>query len=391
MLDKVQASFDQLRGYCERMEYKGYDPYDGLNSRLFQAVPFLRNNRLARLAWIQAFKRSPINLRPLLGVPREYNPKALGLFLSSYCALYEQDPQPEYLEKMRFFIREIMNSITPGWSGYCWGYNFDWQARAFFQPKYTPTVVASTFIANALLDAYDILGEPELLEAARSTGDFILNDLNRTNTSDDTFAFSYSPLDNSVVFNASLLGSKLLARLHAATGEAELAEMARLSVEYCCNHQQENGAWAYGLYHFHQWIDNFHTGYNLECIAAYERYTGDRQYHDALEKGLDYYLKTFFTPEGIPKYYSNATYPIDVHAPAQLIITLIRLDILEEQRELADRVLHWTIDHMQSEQGYFYFQIKKYFTSKIPYMRWGQAWMFYALSHYLARVNQMVT
>ena len=51
-----------------------------------------------------------------------------------------------------------------------------------------------------------------------------------------------------------------------------------------------------------------------------------------------------------------------------------------EQKELLNKVLNWTIENMQSDKGYFYYQINKYFSSKIPYMRWAQAWMFYALS-----------
>jgi len=38
---------------------------------------------------------------------------------------------------------------------------------------------------------------------------------------------------------------------------------------------------------------------------------------------------------------------------------------------------------MQDKNGYFYYQLKKGISSKIPYMRWAQAWMFYALSEYL--------
>jgi hypothetical protein len=388
MLKKVQAAFEKLQDYCERVEYKGYDPYDGLNSRVFQAIPLVRDNRLARLVWIQGFKHSPVNLRPLLGVAKGYNPKALGLFLSYYCALYRKEGKAEQLEKIRFFIDRIEEAVTPGWSGACWGYNFDWQARAFFQPKYTPTVVASTFIANALLDAYEILEEEHLLKMARSTCDFILNDLNRTNTPKGTFAFSYSPLDKSVVFNASLLGSKLLARVCHYTRESKLYEEAKNSVEFCCAYQQADGSWPYGTYSFHQWIDNFHTGYNLECISDFMKYTGDTDYKLQVERGFDYYLNTFFTEEGIPKYYNNSVYPIDIHAPAQLIITLVRLGALRDQRELADRVLNWTIDNMQSPRGYFYFQRKKYFKSRIPYIRWAQAWMFYALSHYLSHVEE---
>lgn len=390
MLDKVQEAFARLQDYCEASAYKGWDPYDGLNSRFFQAIPPLRNSRLARLAWIQGFKRSPVNFRPLLGVDKDYNPKALGLFLSSYCALYRKEKKEEYLQKIRFFIDTLLELSTPGWSGRCWGYNFDWQARAFFQPKYTPTVVASTFIANGLLDAYEILEEKPLLAAARSTCDFILNDLNRTNGDDGTFAFSYSPLDNSVVFNASLLGSKLLARVYHYTGEEKLIDAAKSSVEFCCRQQQENGAWAYGTYSFHQWIDNFHTGYNLECISDYMKYAGDNAYQLYVEKGFDYYIKTFFTDEGVPKYYNNSVYPIDIHAPAQFIITLIRLEKFQEYQDVADRVLNWTLDHMQTKKGYFSFQIKKYFRSTVPYMRWAQAWMFYAMSHYLEAVSDQV-
>jgi hypothetical protein len=35
---------------------------------------------------------------------------------------------------------------------------------------------------------------------------------------------------------------------------------------------------------------------------------------------------------------------------------------------------------MQTEQGYFYYQLKPLYPIDIPYMRWSQAWMLYALS-----------
>jgi len=306
----------------------------------------------------------------------------MGLFLSSYCRLYQTDPRQEYLDKCHFFIEQINNSVSTGYNGACWGYNFDWQARAFFQPKGTPTVVASTFVANALLDAYEIIKDDQLLKTARSTCDFILKDLNRTYDDKVNFAFSYSPLDKSVVYNASLLGSRLLSRVYSFTNESELAEAAKSSVTYCCDCQREDGSWGYGTLPFHQWVDNFHTGYNLECIADYMRFSGDHSYINNVNRGLAYYMNTFFTKEGIPKYYNNSIYPIDVHAPAQLVITLTKLGKFKEYKSVMDNVLNWTIDHMQSPKGFFYYQVNKYFSSKIPYMRWAQAWMFYALSTY---------
>ena len=55
---KFKESFIRLKHYCEEEGYKGWDPYDGLNSKVFQTLP-LKNWDLARLVWIQFFKRSP--------------------------------------------------------------------------------------------------------------------------------------------------------------------------------------------------------------------------------------------------------------------------------------------------------------------------------------------
>ncbi len=382
--DNVSASFLRLKNYCEKLDYKGWDPYDGLNSRLFQSIPMLRNNKMARLAWIQFFKRSPLNFRKLLLVSRELNPKGVALFLNGYCHLYNSEPREEYLGLINRLATILLGLKSKGYSGACWGYNFDWQAKAFFQPKYTPTVVASTFAAYALLDAYDITGNEEYRVAALSTADFILNDLNRTYDSGGDFAFSYSPEDQTQVFNASLLGSRMLARAYTYNGVKALLEQAGKSVSFCCKHQHEDGSWAYSTLPWHQWIDNFHTGYNLECIGEYQKYSGDRSFHENLDKGFEYYIQTFFTSEGIPKYYNNAIYPIDVHAPAQLIITLHRLGRLKENAETARKVLEWTINNMQATDGHFHYQKARYYTIRTPYMRWSQAWMFYGLSTWLS-------
>lgn len=382
MIAEAEASLEKLRKYCEKEGFKGWDPYDGLNSSVFQSIPFVRSNRIARLIWIQLFKRSPINLRPLLGVKKGFNPKGLALFLSGYCALYKASPKEEYLQKIKLLCSHIQTLQSKGWSGACWGYNFDWQARAFFQPRNSPTIVATTFIGYALLDAYDILQEPGLLETVRSACDFILKDINRTHDKDGDFAFSYSPSDHTQVFNASLLGSRLLARVYSYTKEEILISEARKSVAFCCKYQQEQGQWAYGTLPFQQWIDNFHTGYNLECISEYQHYSGDTSFQNHLEKGLTYYLDTFFTAEGMAKYFSDSVYPVDVHAPAQLVVTLSRLKKMKEHTKVLDNVLYWTLSNMQDKKGFFYFQKKQSVTSRIPYIRWAQGWMFFALCLY---------
>lgn len=385
MMDSMK-SYISLKNYCEAQGFKGWDPYDGLNCWVIQKTP-LGKSSFFRLAWIQLFKRNPLNLRPFFGIKKDYNPKGLGLFLTGYCNLYKTDPREEYLEKINFLSTKILELKTNGYSGACWGYNFDWQARAFFQPKYTPTVVATSFIGEALIDAYEITKREELLQTAISCTSFVLKDLNKSLDEDKDFTFSYSPLDSTQVYNAGLLGAKLLAIVYPYTKDANLLATAKKVVTYVCKRQTKEGAWSYGTLPFHKWVDNFHTGYNLECIYRYQEISGDLSFQKYIDKGLDYYLNTFFTEEGISKYYNNKTYPIDIHAPAQLIVTLSKLGMLNENRELVDKVLFWTTDNMQSSKGFFYYQKKKWVTSKIPYIRWAQSWMFYAFSYYVLEFN----
>lgn len=381
-----QQSFEKLKNYCEAEGFKGWDPYDGLNSKVFKML-YMDKVPFFRLAWIQLFKRNPLNLRTMMIVPKEYNPKGLGLFLTGYCNLFQTEKKDEYLQNIKLLADMLLELQSEGYSGSCWGYNFDWQSRAFFLPKKTPTVVATSFISYALLDAYDITKDERYLQTAISSTNFILNDLNRTEKKEG-FIFSYSPYDNTRVYNASLLGSRLLSRVYSYTKDETLIRVARESMLACANAQREDGAWIYGELEIQNWVDSFHTGYNLECIYEYQKYSGDTSFNTIIEKGLDYYLSNFFLKDGTPKYYDNKTYPIDIHAPAQLIATLYRLDTLQENKELVDRVLAWIIDHMQDmKEGYFYYQLKQTKSSKIPYMRWAQAWMFYAFSFYFLEKN----
>ena len=159
--------------------------------------------------------------------------------------------------------------------------------------------------------------------------------------------------------------------------------MAGQSIKACCAGQRQDGAWVYGMLPVQNWVDSFHTGYNLDALIAYQELTGDRQYNTYIEKGFDYYIRHFFEPDGTPKYFDDKMYPIDIHCPGQLFVTLARLHKYDEYASLAESVLNWTILKMQDKKGYFYYQLKPSFSSKISYMRWSNAFMFNAMSHYL--------
>jgi rhamnogalacturonyl hydrolase YesR len=385
-------SFTKLKTWVEAEDYKGWDPFDGLNSKVFKATP-LKYSRFFRLAWIQFFKRCPVNLRSIFLIDKDYNAKGLGLLLYAYCMLMDVDKKISGLDKtditdnIDFLAEKLIEMISPGYSGACWGYNFDWQNRVFFQPDNTPTVVATSFVANAFFEAFEVTRKQKYLDTALSAISFILKDLNRTNRKEGVI-FSYSPLDNSKVYNASLLGARLLARGYFYTGQEQYKELAQNAINAVVEKQFDDGSWLYGEAKTQLWIDSYHTGYNLESIHDYTVYTQDHQFDSAFEKGFDYYIQTFFINNELPKYYHDKLYPIDIHSPAQLIVTLSKTNRLKAHLPLAEKVLNWTITNMQDPKGYFYYQLKPLVSSKIPYMRWAEAWMFYAFSTYFYKLSK---
>jgi rhamnogalacturonyl hydrolase YesR len=322
-------------------------------------------------------------------VPKEYNAKGIALFLQGYCSLYKVYEDNKYeqrtiLSKINYLAEMLISMKAEGYSGACWGYNFDWQARKLFLfPKNTPTVVVTTFCAEALIKAYEITRNDVYLSTVLTTANFVLHDLHRTKCANG-FLFSYSPLrGNDTVFNASLLGSKLLSLIYSYTQNDIYMTEAKQSIIACCEMQSTDGSWPYGILPIQNWIDSFHTGYNLECLNTYQTITGDFSFDKNIQKGLDFYLTNFFEKNGSPKYYYNKLYPIDIHCPAQLIITLYKLNKMDIYKGLIEKVLRWMIVNMQSPDGYFYYQIRKNMSSKISYMRWNNAFVFSALSYCL--------
>ena len=259
----------------------------------------------------------------------------------------------------------------------------------FYFPSNTPTVVASSFCVQSLFKAFDITGNESYKANALSHADFILNDLSRTHDSKGNFILSYSPINgNNRVINASLLGAKSLAYCYQYSQKSYYKDVAKKIIEFVIQYQEEDGSWIYGLDNNQGWKDSFHTGYNLEALKYYENFCNDTSFKNNIEIGFNYYLNNFFDEiTSVPKYYHNKVYPIDIHCPGQLWITSNILNMHRSNQEMLLRVFDWTIQNMMSSKGFFYYQKKRYTTSKISYMRWSNAFTFRALTYYLRSIN----
>ena len=61
-------------------------------------------------------------------------------------------------------------------------------------------------------------------------------------------------------------------------GSSELRKVAEEAMKYSCSRQEEDGSWLYEEHPQWNWIDNFHTGYNLDNLKCYIENTDDDTY-----------------------------------------------------------------------------------------------------------------
>jgi hypothetical protein len=393
----VLAALARLDAWIEARNFSGWDPHDALNSPLLKALTF-GQRRLGQV-WVQLVKRSPINLRPLLGVRPGRNPKGQGLFLASYWRKFQLGGAPHHLEQVRSLAAWLTANVTPTPHGLGWGYNFDWPNRDFFAPAGTPTIVNTAFVGLAFLDLLNDDRLPETAMSAEPIGatiraacEFIAHDLHQTPGGADEVCFSYTPLDRRRVHNASLLGAWLLAEaatspaMTAAGGRAPAwSELALRAARYSARRQRADGAWLYGEADNDNWVDSFHTGYVLVALNRLGKALGTSEFETTVAKGYAYWKAHFIGPGGAPRFYPDRPYPQEGHCAAQAILTLLEFAGDDaEAAELARQTAGWAIEHLQTPAGRFDDEIHGRYRIRVGYMRWTQAWMQRALTEWIA-------
>ncbi len=363
-------------------QYAGYDPFDGLNSRLLK-MSGLDRSSFVRLAWIQLFKQAPVNLRPLVGVPKCRNPKGIALIILGMLQDYARTNDQAIFEEAKYLGEWLLEHgcSRDVWKHDCWGYPFPWQSRAFFVPIGTPNIITTCYVARALWALRQATGLGHYSDAACDAAWFIAESLYVQH--DGRHFLAYIPGETTFVHNANLWGAAVLAQAYRETGKDELADMAYEVAMQSMHEQHSDGHWPYGERSHHKFIDSFHTGYNLEALNIVRQQLNTEEFDVSIGLGMQYYRTHFFLEGGTPKYYHNTIYPIDMHSAAQAVLTLSRVGGTAEDYAIVHKVIDWAVKHMYCQKtGWFYYQIHRNYRNKIPYLRWTQAWAYLALTTY---------
>lgn len=373
----IEHSLDGVQHWIEAHDYKAYDPGDGQLSPLRHLA--LGRSFPKRLLTAVVL-RFPFHIRPWIGIRPHPSTKGMGYMAWGYTKRHAQTGDGRFADKARKCLNWLIEHRAPKYEQYCWGNHFDFTTRGGTIPAHEPTIVWSSLIGQAFLEAHRVFGDEQFLEIASSVADWILT-LPREQTSSGA-CLSYVAFGQSSIHNSNMLGAALLGQVGALTGNDIALKVAREAMLYSCSRMNADGSWFYGASPKYHWIDNFHTGYNLDSLKRCAESTGDRSFEPQIRRGFEYFKRTFFEPDGRPRYYANRVYPTDIQCAAQAIDTLTFFsDGDADALPLAQKVAAWTIDHFQDRDGHFYYRDLGWKKIKTPMLHWGQGTMFKALAH----------
>lgn len=257
--------------------------------------------------------------------------------------------------------------------------HFDVQTRFFAYPAGSPNTIATTFVAHGLLDAAERLDAPQWIEPAAEAARFLISSM--LDEGEGGRYFRYIPADGKLIHNANLLACALLMRVGRLAGRDDLRAVAADAIGTSLRAQRADGSFPYSDWSGQGWVDNFHTGYVLESLAACVDEPGVRA---SLERGVAFWARELFLADGTPKYYAESATPYDGHCYAQAIDTWLALDAIGlPGLAQAERIAALLVRDMLRPDGSVVFRRGRRVTSRVAFVRWTTAPAFRALARLL--------
>jgi len=384
------TNYVQLLGetldYSRDRDYLGYDKHDGMSSHIRRRFP--GNNKWVNIAFQEIIKRAPINLRRLFLVQQRPNPKGLSLFAIANINAHEITNRGQFRTEAIDLCNRVLSHRPEEYSGFCLPHNHALQTLKNQISAGATGIVQTSYGVRALLMAAE--WDEEFVSEAKSAASYIRNDLD-PEAIGEGIRVKYKPEDSGDFYtlNANALAARLLLDLYCHTGSEEYEEFAKDVLRYVASRQFPNGGWMYRdpPSASHVSMDNYHNGFIIESFLRYQEVVSADAFTEIVDDALKFYRTVLYNEDGAPHWDENSTYPRDVHAAAQGIVTFTHAGDFEFARQIID----WTIENLYAGDGQFYYQKRRWYTKRFTLMRWCQAWMAYALSEYLAQTTALET
>lgn len=395
--EAVLNSARRFAGWLEKTGYASHDPYDVWGTRF---------GCWARKVYYRRGKLGLPFVAPLLvldtvfpRLPRFFLKKcryatADAQLVLAFLNLYRVTGEESWRQKAVDLGEEILDYSIPGYRGYCWGYPFDWQNNKGMWPKNTPFITCTPYCFEAYLALFEATKEDRYLEISASIAEFVFHDLHDVPDGEDSAAGSYSPIDHSMVVNATAYRASVLLEAGKRFARSEYRESALRHVRFILKHQREDGSWLYAVGdQAENFIDHFHTCFVLKNLRKMNEDLAMPEIEESIRRGYAFYRQELFTTAGDPKYFAIeprfqlARLEMYNFAEAITLGALLGDDIPEAlamAQELARRLR----EEHQLPDGHFVTRVfRGGFRHKVPFLRWPQAQLFYGLTNLLVAME----
>jgi hypothetical protein len=297
-----------------------------------------------------------------------------------------------HYQKAVHFLNVLLETHSPGYDDFGWGYPFDWETRTGTMKRGTPMITSLPYVYEAFSQVYAMDQDPRWLEAMHSIARHGATGYKDIPTSPDASSCAYTPDpdDSGGVVNASAYRSFLLTKAAADLCEPRYLEIAQRNLNFVLQAQNPDGSWCYSMDGERDFVDHFHTCFVMKALAKIEQLTGDPACRSAIEKGVPYYLSQLFDEKRLPKPFSKrprlTVYRHELYDYAECINLAVLLNgRFPELDRTLKVVVSDVLERWQRQDGSFRARQLLLGWDNVPMHRWAQSQMFRSLAFFLVR------
>jgi hypothetical protein len=371
----------------------GFDPYDikGLNNKMLDRMKDVSDlsfiNKLYRYFIIELLDLYfPKLTRLIYGVKPKIHATSQGLLFETHLNLYRISNDKKHLKKARSYRQWLIDNRSNKYPEYGWGTPFKWRSGDVIYNIGEPFAVVNAWIGDAFFKYYKINKSVEDLDICISICNFFINRLHISKVDENRVCFSYSAVKPNYINNANLFVAEYLIKIGIESNNNEFIKLGKMATNYSLSTQLKNGALPYfGPEENNPLrIDSYHSGYEIRMLYSIYSLTKDENMLAPIQKYVKYFKDSFIRKSRI-RTKPHKQYPLDITSAAEIILLLNRTgDLFNYSKDDFQKILNKIIGDLQTKKGWFIYRIQKpWFKIKIPYIRWGEAWMALALSETL--------
>ena len=363
-------------------------PIGGRAKSLYYKKPLIGTLAVSPMIFSEAFLPSA---RKLFWKKLRF-PIADAHYAMGFSFLYNYYQEDRYYHQAVKFLEELIESRSPGYDNYCWGYPFDWVTRSGTFKANIPFITSTPYMYEAFRAVYQIDKDNKWKKIMKSIAEHAVHDIHDFKLGENETTCSYSPLakDKGGVVNASAYRSLLLTLASEDLEDDNYWQIAEKNLNFVLNSQRSNGSWFYAVDDVRDFVDHYHTCFVMKALSKIEKIKDHKGCRESLNRGVNYYVNNLFDELQLPKPFSKpprlTVYKRELYDYAECInLGVLLWNRYPELDEKINAVIDDVRNRWVKRDGSFRSRELMLGWDNVPMHRWAQSQLFRSLAFYISQ------